>query len=242
MSNWKSIRKKGIGRANHLSVVIIVYIKIASLSSCMVVNPDSSRRFNLEYPVNGIRIACVGDSNTQGSTAGDFREYSYPAQLSKMLGDKYIVENFGVNGATAIIENGKPMSKMNAYRYSLEFKPEIVIIMLGSNDSKTHIWNRESYSTDYKNLIKTYLDMPNPPRVLAVLPLPAYSKFFRVQGDIIQNEVIPEIIAICDDLDIEYIDLNDAYKGRYKFDKLHLDKEGYQEVAQIIFESIDWED
>jgi len=45
-----------------------------------------------------IRIACVGDSITYG--AGLKKGGKYPAVLRDLLGERYAVRNFGLNGAT----------------------------------------------------------------------------------------------------------------------------------------------
>ena len=47
-----------------------------------------------------IRVACVGDSITFGSGIRDRQTNSYPAQLGRLLGEKWEARNFGVSGAT----------------------------------------------------------------------------------------------------------------------------------------------
>ena len=52
-----------------------------------------------------LRIACVGDSITQGTNAGDFSKKSYPAQMyAKMhaAGMDAVVSNFGCGGWTVM--------------------------------------------------------------------------------------------------------------------------------------------
>lgn len=103
-------------------------------------------------PFNGtkIRIACVGDSVTYGSIITDRINMSYPAQLQQMLGDKFEVGNFGKSSAYVLphespfntyeknAENPALSYKNTAeYSASISFKPDVVIIMLGSNDIRT---------------------------------------------------------------------------------------------------------
>ena len=68
-----------------------------------------------------IKIACVGDSITYGCT------------------DKYCVNNFGYTNRTAIKDADYPYTKEKLYQQSLDFKPDVVVIMLGSNDTKKTI-------------------------------------------------------------------------------------------------------
>ena len=46
-------------------------------------------------PVQKIKVACVGNSITYGTGIQDREHFSYPVQLQNMLGDKYLVGNFG---------------------------------------------------------------------------------------------------------------------------------------------------
>jgi len=60
-----------------------------------------------------IKIACVGDSITQG--AGAKSGQSYPAQLQALLGDGYKVGNFGVSGRTLLKKGDFPYWKEKKY-------------------------------------------------------------------------------------------------------------------------------
>ena len=58
-----------------------------------------------------IRVACVGDSITFGSGIQDRNTNSYPAQLGRLLGEKWETRNFGVSGATLLKNGDKPYWK-----------------------------------------------------------------------------------------------------------------------------------
>ena len=60
---------------------------------------------------NPIKVACIGDSVTYGSGIEDRDNNSYPAQLQKMLGDEYVVGNFGKPGATLLVKGHRPYFK-----------------------------------------------------------------------------------------------------------------------------------
>ena len=64
------------------------------------------------------RVACVGDSITQGARV-DADTQSYPVRLAEILGDHYEIRNFGVGGAT-MLRSGKPTvrSKLEAIKAS----------------------------------------------------------------------------------------------------------------------------
>jgi lysophospholipase L1-like esterase len=83
-------------------------------------------------------VACVGDS----ITAGQSEKTSYPRQLQVILGEGYEVLNFGVGG-TCLVEDGDlPYSEQETYQSALHCIPDILIVMLGTNDLKTQNWDR----------------------------------------------------------------------------------------------------
>src|SRR5882757_5476065 len=49
-----------------------------------------------------IRVACVGDSITFGAGVENREFNCYPVVLGKLLGRRFEVKNFGVNGATLL--------------------------------------------------------------------------------------------------------------------------------------------
>src|SRR5271168_4090727 len=100
-----------------------------------------------------IRVACVGDSITFG--AGVTKGWPYPAQLGRMLGSGYDVRNFGVSGATLLRAGDKPYDKQKAFPAALAFKPDIVILMLGTNDTKPQNWGPHAaeFDADYRWLV-----------------------------------------------------------------------------------------
>lgn len=51
------------------------------------------------------------------------------------------------------------------FRQSKEFAPDIVIIMLGTNDSKDAYWNETLYRTEAKELVRVYRDLASRPVV-----------------------------------------------------------------------------
>ena len=52
-----------------------------------------------------VRVACVGDSITDGFQMPDKNRFAYPVQLGGLLGAGYAVRNFGANGAMMIDES-----------------------------------------------------------------------------------------------------------------------------------------
>lgn len=223
----------------------IMRLIISSSIVCLFAAAFLSCTTTLEYPTDGIRVACIGDSITEGTFMPNKKMYNYPTQLDKLLEEKYIVENFGLSGACSMEQADKPYVNLSEYEESVKFLPNIVFFMIGTNDSKTFNWNREVFNIDYRALIEAYLNLPSRPRVIIMTPIPAYSSAYRIQGDVIQNELVPDVKEICTEMNLEMIDLNEAFTGRnelYIIDEIHLNQDGGQYMAKTIFESIDWQD
>lgn len=158
-----------------------------------------------------IKVACVGDSITAGYALQNPGVESYPAQLQALLGNGYAVGNFGLSGAT--VQKRSDFSYWNTapYRASLQFKPNIVVIMLGTNDSKPWNWNAAKFDADYRALIAKYQGLATRPDVYICLIPPVYTPnpFGNTFDPVfIQNTVLPAIQAIAANSGVALIDNN----------------------------------
>jgi len=118
-----------------------------------------------------IRVACVGDSLTEGT------EYTY--QLARKLGRNYSLYNFGVGGTTVTLASHSPYMDTLAFQDVLDFKPHIVIIMLGTNDAQPILSQYSStFVDDYITLIQAFQELPDNPDIWLVLPPPIFSNNF----------------------------------------------------------------
>lgn len=114
---------------------------------------------------NKTKIACCGDSITFGLMATT-PENSYPAVLQKLLGETYIVENFGRSGATVIADYDSqpgqeygPYLKSDEYASAMVSAPDIVILMLGMNDGNpTHCFNERNGGAISEYCLSVYED------------------------------------------------------------------------------------
>ena len=121
-----------------------------------------------------IRLACVGDSITAGVGAGG---NAYPKQLAALLGDKWKVGNFGNSGSTLLNQGNKPYQKQRSFTAALEFQPQVVVIMLGTNDTKPNNWKlKDRFVSDYHDLLKKFAKLPTKPRVFICYPVPVPGK------------------------------------------------------------------
>ena len=118
-----------------------------------------------------IKVACVGDSITEGA---GLNANTYPAALGRFLGTNYTVRNFGVSGTTLLRKGDLPYWNQAAFRTATNSSPDIVTIMLGTNDSKAFNWiYKAQFPKDLGDMIDTFANLPSRPRVFVCLPVPA---------------------------------------------------------------------
>ena len=187
-----------------------------------------------------MRVACVGDSLTWGFSLPDPRHQSYPALLQKKLGAGYVVRNFGCNGASVRFDSGLPYVETIAYGESLAWNPDIVLLMLGSNDAATWDWDAASFRRDYEYIVASYLDLPSQPRVILIAPI----RMFRVMGiifgglspEILEEGVRPVIREVVRECGLTSIDLVNLFSdARYCYDGVHPNVEGMRLLVEAIY-------
>lgn len=205
--------------------------------------------FGLFKPAHGfvkpsegqIKVACVGDSVTYGMTMKNWRKNAYPFVLRDVLGDEYCVENFGFSGRTVMNSGDRPYMKTKLYKQSLEFEPDIVVLQMGSNDSKGYNFKTaEAFREDYVTLLESYLSLPSKPRVIICTCPPAFRHGLEVKFDInantVEHEIVPVIREVAEEYGLDLIDLMEQFYGKPKLfnDGLHPNIEG----ARIITDSV----
>lgn len=98
-----------------------------------------------------VRVACVGDSITQG-----FGGHSYVEVLAAEATDA-VYGNFGVCGTTALQDGAPSYADTQAYAESLAWGADVVVLMLGTND--TAYWQgTQVFEADYGQLVDSYLE------------------------------------------------------------------------------------
>lgn len=176
-----------------------------------------------------IKVACVGDSLT---------ESPYPAILAKLLGDDYIVGNFGASGATLLSHGDNPYTSRDEYGLSREFSPDVVIIMLGTNDTKPWNWEcSREFKENYRRLVESYLSLPSQPRVyLCTPPWVALDGNYGITDEPIVEQQIPWIREIAAEMDLTLIDThtNTQELVELYMDNVHFNDDGCGYIAGLV--------
>jgi lysophospholipase L1-like esterase len=192
-----------------------------------------------------IKISCVGDSLTYGYLVEDREVNCYPAVLNELLGDDYVVGNFGVNGHTMLKTGDQPYWNHENFKFSSIVDPDIVIIMLGSNDSKPHNFtSTEDFINTYEEMIRHYRGLASKPRVYIATPPTVFPP--RTSGmSTIRNEKVSQIASAIKELGkklrVSVIDVNKKTADHpecFGSDGVHANKNGAKLIANIVFREL----
>ena len=193
-------------------------------------------------------IACVGDSITYGCSLPLFFVRRYPAVLQRLLGSEVQVATFAVNARTVQNTGDKPYRKTKAFRESMDYLPDTVIILLGTNDSKENNWiSDKAFREQYRELVAEYQALSSRPRILLCTPPCAFSAsncFFRMMNDA-KFDRIPKIAdqirAAAEENGLELVDLYALTAGRRELlgpDGLHPSSAGAIKIAERILTAL----
>ena len=178
------------------------------------------------------RIACIGDSITELT--------NYPHKLQKLLGENYKVGNYGACGTTISFDSQYPYRYSPAYIGAAQFKPEAIIVMLGTNDADpTTPRGRDVLSHDFEVLITSLQSSPIEPHVWVALPPPIFDETSGLSAMVLEKEVLPAVKQTASHLLLSIIDVYSALRSpSFFFDGVHPNESGAEVIANIIYRTV----
>lgn len=184
------------------------------------------------------KIACVGDSITYGSGITERDSLCYPKQLQNKLGKNYEVQNFGVSGATMLKKGDKPYWEQPEFISAKEFMPDVVIIMLGTNDSKTFNWDiyKNEFKSDYNSMIQTFKKLNPKSKIYIGLPPPIFENRWNMQKTVVEFEILKILKKIAAKNGLKTIDFFSLFQGKLILlpDGVHPNAKGAKIMADEI--------
>ena len=213
------------------------------------VSPEAAEKTGILPPVwpedaVTVTVACVGDSLTEGLMAANPAAQSYPSVMARLTGGlRAVTENYGHSGACVDPDDSffqaLPYVGTEEYAASVETQAEVVLLMLGTNDA---FWspNRDLFEENFTALLRTYMDLPQAPRVVVVLPPHI---FFEMAGQN-YNDSLEELLvkerAAAEELGLPVIDAHSFNEGQSDMfvDGIHFTVEGYALLAETIYSQL----
>ena len=220
---------------------IIITSVVLCLTTVSCTKHGSDKPIRVQDYQGTIRVACVGDSITYGHGIKNRLKACYPAQLGRMLGDRWEVRNFGVSGATMLKQGDLPYWQQQAFKDALAYNPHVVIIKLGTNDTKPQNWKfKDEFESDYADMIDRFSELPARPRVWICYPVPAFAERWGINEFVVKNEVIPLISQVARRERVPIINLYQPLSGKPKYfpDDIHPDAEGAFLMAKKIYATL----
>jgi len=184
------------------------------------------------------RVACVGDSITEIT--------GYPKALGDLLPkDKYEVRNFGVSSSTTLLKGPKPYYNEPAFRAAKDYKPDVVVLLLGTNDTRKAQPNTyqhiADFVPDYRRIVTELAGIESKPKVYLGMPTPMYGEGnWGLNEENLVAGVIPGIRQVADELKLPVIDLHAALSGRPEYfkDRVHPGGDGPKLMAATVYKAI----
>lgn len=191
-----------------------------------------------------VKVSCVGNSVTYGYLLPDRETNCYPAQLQRMLGEKYEVRNFGKSGSTLLKRGHRPYTDQPEYKEALEFAGDRVIIHLGLNDTDPRDWPnyRDDFVKDYLSLIASFRQVNPSCKIWICRMTPIFDRhprfksgtrdwYWEIQHTIEQIAQLAHTDLI--DLQAELYNRPDLFP-----DALHPTPEGAGILAQVTYQAL----
>ena len=182
-----------------------------------------------------VRVACVGDSITEGAGILKQNRDAYPAVLDSLLVDADVL-NCGRGGTATQKQSDFSYWDTKEFSNLFVFNPEIIILKIGTNATKSQNWGAGNLEKDYQALIDTLRTMPSNPKIVMCIPAPIFHTIWGINDSTLNVGVIPAIKKIAQRNKLQLIDLNTPLKSHPEFfpDGVHPNEAGAKAIASII--------
>ncbi len=186
------------------------------------------------------KIACVGDSITEGYGLAVQSKTAYPVVLDSILGADYSVLNSGRSATTLQKKGDFPYWICKEFSNVFSYHPDIIVIKLGTNDTKLQNWNAVHYEADYQALIDTFKTIPTHPKMYLCLPVPVFETKWGINDSTVVNGIIPIINKLAEKNNLPVIDLYRTMQnqGSNFPDAIHPNEKAAKVMAGIIAKTL----
>ena len=204
--------------------------------------------FSVQDTKQLIKVACIGDSITHGSTSDDENRFNYPAYLQRLLGYDYYVEKYGAPGfSMTSTDTYAYLNHGGLYKPSLNAKADVVIIMLGTNDCNpyddykdwTNPKRASTFTSSAKSMVNAYRRANSNAQIYLMTPptVPQSTAW----NDNVKNYAVPLTVEAAETNNCYLIDIYTWSLSNTKVfaaDGLHPKNETYGDLAQAVYDGL----
>lgn len=232
-----------------LKIILLILLLLILLIACgfgYLYRHGMSGMVSISQPGAGqTRVACVGDSITYGHGITGWPDNTYPAVLQTLLGEGYHVNNYGVSSFAVQLHADRSYRTLSQYQDSLDYQADILVFMMGSNDSKPINWqDAKTFRADLISLLDSY----SPARVLLCTPATAFFLDGQTEGTtnhniqpLVVDEIAQIIRQVAEDRGYPLIDihrLTALHPEWFEKDGVHPNNDGAAAIAREISTAI----
>lgn len=220
------------------ALAVLLFLVVLLGKSESVMEAESTRIY---------QVYCLGDSITYGSGLPQEQRplACYPAQLQELLGAKYQVMNYGVSGRT-LTDVPERSYRDTGYLDMVKLQsPDILVVMLGTNDSKEDVWDAQRYQEEYVALVEELQAIESEPDIYLMIPPEAFPYedgviVYGINNDIIHDEIRHIVRTVSEETGAGLIDLYAVTENHpeYFVDGVHPNEQGYEVLAKAVYEQI----
>jgi lysophospholipase L1-like esterase len=128
-----------------------------------------------------------------------------------------------------------------AFREAKDFAPNIVVIMLGTNDAIPDVYQHAAFEADYKELISELQALKSKPKIWLTKPPPIFSSLFSLDNTNLTQGVIPSIERTASERGLPIIDVYGAlanHPEKFFEDGIHPNLDGAKAIAAQVKKAI----
>lgn len=220
------------------ALAVLLFLVVLFCKTESVMEAESTRIY---------QVYCLGDSITYGSgLSQELRPLAcYPAKLQEFLGARYQVMNYGVSGRT-LTDVPERSYRDTGYIDMVKMQsPDILVVMLGTNDSKTDVWDADRYREEYVALVEELQTIESEPDIYLMIPPEAFPCedgviVYGISNDIIRDEIRDIVRTVSEETGAGMIDLYAVTEDHpeYFMDGVHPNQQGYGVLAEAVYEQI----
>jgi lysophospholipase L1-like esterase len=220
-------------RAKKLTIIAIALLLIAMPITVIMYDMQTNKPSTQNTIPLPVKVACIGDSITE--------ESQYPYDLQAMLGSNYTVKNFGSRESTVLHISWKPYMNQTEYQRAIDFDPDIIVIMLGTNDGLAMLQPfNDSFEEDYTALIHSFQLLDVDKQIFIVKSPPIFSNNTDLSPDFQSQIIIPKIENVANNLNLPVVDVYDICNDHpdYFEDGVHPNSQGAALIAFQVYGAI----